>query len=108
MKLKLIVTIVALTAFAFVLQADKLKLANGKVIEGTLVSANAQDIVFMGLDGSEKSYPAAAGMGIVYAPLPPPPAPKPAPQAAHAAMTIPAGTQIFVRNIDAIAGKTAQ
>ncbi len=109
MKSNLIVTIVALTAFAFVLQADKLKLANGRVIEGTLVSANAEEIVFMSLDGTEKSYPVAKGMGIVYAPLPPPPAPKPAPvPAAHAVMTIPAGTQIFTRNIDAIADKTAQ
>jgi hypothetical protein len=109
MKIKLIFTSVALLAFALVLHADKLKLQGGKVIEGTLVSANAEEVVFMGLDGTEQSYPVSPGMGVVYAPLPPPPAPAPVPQAAAASvLTIPAGTQIFARNIDAIANKTAQ
>jgi hypothetical protein len=109
MNSKLIALAVVLTAFSSAVEADKLKLKNGKVIEGTLVSANAEEIVFMALDGTEKSYPAAAGMSVVYSPLPPPPTPAPKPQAAsQPVMTIPAGTQIFVRNIDAIADKTAQ
>jgi len=106
MKFRLIAIVAALTASALVLHADKLRVGNGRTIEGTLISANAEEVVFRSLDGSEKSYQVTPGLGITYAPLPPPPAPKPAPT--HNVVTIPAGTQISVRTIDAISGKTAQ
>jgi len=85
-------------------QADALKLKQGVVIQGVLVSANSDEVVFMGVDGLEKPYPLSAVAGIDFAPLPPPPAPRPAPHV----LTIPAGTQITVRTIDAIDGKTAK
>ena len=87
-------------------QADVLKLKQGGSVQGMIVSANSKEIVFMGVDGTEKSYPVNAVAGMEFAPLPPQPAPKPA--RAPAALTIPAGTQITVRMIDAVDGKTAK
>jgi hypothetical protein len=84
--------------------ADVLKLKQGSGVQGVLVSANSSEIVFMGLDGVENTYPVSAVSGVDFAALPPPPAPKPP---AVTVLTIPAGTQITVRTIDAIEGKTA-
>jgi hypothetical protein len=83
-------------------QADVLKLKKGGAVQGMVVSANSQEVVFMGTDGNQKTYPAAEVAGIEYAPLP---AAKPA---GAAALTIPAGTQITARMIDAVDGKTAK
>jgi hypothetical protein len=85
-------------------QADVLKLKQGGGVQGVLVSADSGEIVFMGPNGSSKTYPVSAVAGIDFAPLPPPPAPRPP---AAAVLTIPAGTQIVVRMIDAVDGKTA-
>ena len=96
----------AILVAAGVANADVLKLKQGAGIQGVLVTANSQQIVFMGTDGVGKTYPVSAVAGIDFAPLPPPPAPSPVPAAA--ALTIPVGTQITVRTIDAIDGKTAK
>ena len=97
--------ILAALAAATVLQADVLKLKSGPAVQGTLVSANSQEIVFMGVDGQHKIYPVSSATGLDFAPLPP--APQPA-AASAAVLTIPAGTQITVRMIDAIDGTTAK
>jgi hypothetical protein len=86
--------------------ADVLRLQQGGGVQGLLVSANSQEIVFMGVNGAERAYPVASVKGIDFAPLPPPPAPRPAP--VPPALVVPAGTQIAVRTIDAIDGKTAR
>jgi hypothetical protein len=100
-KITLVVGAILLAGLA---HADVLKLKQGGATQGVLVSANSSEVVFMGADGSEKTYPVSAVSRIDFAPLPPPPA-----SAAPAAMlTIPAGTQITVRTLDAIDGKTAQ
>jgi hypothetical protein len=110
MKLKHVVTMAAFSALALSLQADVLKLKKGSGIQGTLISANSNEIVFSGVDGTSKTYPLSAVSGIDFAPLPPPPEPAPAPRAAASAnvLTIPAGTQITVRTIDSIDGNTAK
>jgi len=100
-KINLLLAVALTTAFAA--KADVLKLKHGGGIQGILVSANSKDLVFMGTDGTQRTYPTTAVSGIDFAPLPPP---------RHAAppsdvMTIPTGTQIAVRTIDAIDGKTA-
>jgi hypothetical protein len=90
---------------AGVSKADVLKLKQGVGIQGVLVSANSQEIVFMAGDGVGMTYPVAAVAGIDFAPFAPPPPPSPV---APSVLTIPAGTQITVRTIDAIDGKTAR
>lgn len=92
-------------AFASASLADVLKLKNGPAVQGTLVRANSRDLDFLGMDGTVKTYQLSDVSGVDFAPLPAAPA-----RAASAAsvMTIPAGTQIVVRTIDAIDGKTAK
>ncbi len=104
-RINLLLGVILMMASA--VNADVLKLKQGGGVQGVLVSANAQQIVFMGVDGAQKAYPLSAVSGIDFAPLPPPPAPKP-PAPAAGVLTIPAGTQITVRTIDAIDGKTAR
>jgi len=83
--------------------ADVLKLKTGPAVQGTLVRANSKEVDFLGTDGAVKTYPISQVAGIDFARLP---AAQAAPSAS--ALTIPAGTQIVVRTIDAIDGKTAK
>lgn len=99
-----LIAVVTLAALSSPLLADVLKLKNGPAVQGTLVRANSKDIDFLGMDGSVKSYPISDVKGVDFAPLPSA-ASKPAPPAA---VTIPTGTQIVVRTIDAVDGKTAK
>jgi hypothetical protein len=107
MKSTINLLIGAILMAAGVANADVLKLKQGGGVQGLLVSANSKEIVFMGVDGAQNTYPVSAVASLDFAPLPPPPAPKPA-AAAAGVLTIPAGTQITVRTIDAIDGKTAK
>ncbi len=102
MRTRTVLITCAILLAAGLLQADVLKLKQGGGIQGILISANSSEIVFMGLDSKQKTYAVSAVSGIDFAPLP---APKPA---TPAVLTIPAGTQITVRMIDAIDGKTAK
>jgi hypothetical protein len=99
----------AITVLAMSLQADVLKLKSGARVQGTLISANSREIVFLGTDNASKTYSIEAVAGLEFAPLAP--AAKPAAQAsrpAAPALTVPTGTQITVRTIDAIDGNTAK
>ncbi len=89
------------------LQADVLKLKSGASVQGTLISANSREIVFLGADGAQKSYSINNVSSLTFAP-PAANASKPAAQPAAAVVTVPTGTQITVRTIDAIEGKTAK
>jgi hypothetical protein len=100
-------------------------LKQGDVVQGLLVTANSREVIFMFPNGVQQSYPVGMVLGIDFAPLvrptpppapalpptpppttiPQPPLPKPAP---GAVVTIPAGTQVSVRMLDSIDGKTAQ
>jgi hypothetical protein len=106
MKGKITFVVAAMLLAAALARADVLKFKQGPGVQGVLVSANSNEIVFMGVDGAENTYPVSAVARIDFAPLPPPPAPPNLP--ASAALTIPAGTQITVRTLDAIDGKTAK
>jgi hypothetical protein len=101
MKITINLLLGAILVAAGVSQADVLKLKQGGGVQGVLVSANSKEIVFMGINGGQKTYPVSGVAGITFAPLPPPPAPP------SGVVTIPTGTQITVRTVDAIDGKTA-
>jgi hypothetical protein len=104
-KISLLVGTMLLSAASS--RADVLKFKQGGGVQGVLVSANSGEIVLMSVDGVEKTYPLHLVSGIDFAPLPPPRPPNP-PPSQGAVITIPAGTQITVRTVDAIDGKTAQ
>jgi hypothetical protein len=103
MKTRIILVIGACLMAAGVARADFLKFKQGGGAQGILVSVNSSEIVFMGANGAESTYPVNAVSSISFAPLPPPPPSAPPP----GVLVIPAGTQIVVRMIDAIDGKTA-
>jgi len=110
MKHKALFLMVIMAALVAVPRADVLKLKKGPPIKGTLISANSEQVLFLGVDGKETSHPLDTVAGIDFAPPPPPPAAKAAPAAPAAArvMTIPTGTRISVRMVDSIDGKTAK
>lgn len=100
--LHILLGVVLLTTVAS--HADILKLKQGGGVQGVLVSANSKEIVFMDVNGAQRTYPVSAASGIDFAPLPPA-----SPAADRAGVvTIPSGTQITVRTIDPIDGKTAK
>ena len=90
-KIYLLLGVMLMTAGAS--NTDVLKLKQGGRVQGLLVNANSQGIVFMAVNGAEMNYPLGAVSGIDFAPLPPPP-PPPRPAAPTGVLTIPAGTQI--------------
>jgi hypothetical protein len=103
-RISLMAGTMLLTAGLF--HADVLKLKQGGGVQGILVSANSKEVVFVVANGGELTYPVSTVAGIDFVPLTPRPASSaPAPAAMR---TIPAGTQITVRTIDAINGKAAQ
>jgi hypothetical protein len=103
MKNRIILLLGTTLLAAGVSQADVLKLKGQGGVQGMLVSANSSEIVFMDINGEEKTFPVSAVAGIDFAPMPPPPAPAPPP----GVLTIPRGTQIVVRTLNEIDGKTA-
>lgn len=116
MKQKTFCLVIVMSAMVPFLQADVLKLKGKAAIQGTLVSANSREIVFLGTDGKTQTYAITDVAGIDFTQLPASPAASapaaqpasaPAP-AAKPVMTVPAGTRIAVRMIDSIDGKTAK
>jgi len=110
--MRTLLTLAAAVTLGLPVSADTLRLKAGSSIQGTLISANSREISFLGPDGTQKSYPIDTVAGVDFtagtgaaAAAPAPAKPKPA---AAPTVTIPAGTQITVRMIDAIDGKTAK
>jgi hypothetical protein len=118
MKLKKICFLILVAAMAPMLRADVLKLKGKPAVQGTLISANSREIVFLGADGKAHTYAITDAAGIDFAPLPAAPAApaksssvipaKMATNLAAAPPTIPAGTRVAVRMIDSIDGKKAK
>jgi hypothetical protein len=102
----LIILAVVLLAAVATLSGDTIHLTNGQQLNGMYLGGTAQEVKFMGPDRQPKSYAITSIAAIEFgtpepAPAPPPPPARSAPPAAVSA-TIPAGTPITVRMIDAI------
>src|ERR1035438_10450643 len=100
MKIKINLLLAVMLMTAVVSHADILKLKQGGGVQGILVSANAQQVVFMGVDGGQRTYPVSAVSGIDFAPLPPPPPPPRPPAPPPGGPAIPVGTQITERVVE--------
>jgi len=74
MKHKALLLMVIMAALVAVPRADVLKLKKGPPIQGTLISANSEQVLFLGVDGKETSHSLDTVAGIDFAPPPPPPA----------------------------------
>jgi hypothetical protein len=110
--MRTLLTLAAVVTFGLPIAADTLRLKAGSSIQGTLISANSREISFLGPDGTQKAYPIDSVAGVDFtagagaaAAAPAAAKPKSAPAST---VTIPAGTQITVRMIDNIDGKTAK
>jgi hypothetical protein len=101
----------ALLLWAGLAQADTLVLRNGQKLDGTFLGANSRQIDFLTPDGQTQHVPITNIVTINFS-APAAPAPPPAAAAAPAAkrpsVTIPQGTLIRVRTIDAIDVDTSQ
>jgi hypothetical protein len=101
----------AMVGFAVVAQADTLRLRNGTALTGTMVGASAREVQFAGPDGSPRSYALSGIAAIEFSQPAPVAAPAAAPSATGAGRphaTVPAGTRITVRLIDAIDSTTTR
>jgi hypothetical protein len=101
MKLKLprFLILAFAVSMALPVYSDTLKLKDGKAIIGTFKSGNSQLLVFATVDGHSMSYALKYVDSVYFAPLPEPPKTAPA---AGTLITIPAGTQLLVRTVDAL------
>jgi hypothetical protein len=97
------------SAFAFLLaalliqgvaSADTLRLRSGRRVEGSLVSADNNQISFAGADGQPKTYAVSDVEAIAFAGPPPPPVAAPPPK--PASVTVLAGTSLLVRMVDSL------
>jgi hypothetical protein len=104
-KTSIFIVLATLATFPTSSVADVLRLKKGPAVQGVLANANSKEIHFLGMDGSVKAYPIEDVAGIDFARMP---ASAPGTSSAASVLTIPAGTQVAVRTIDAIDGKTAK
>jgi hypothetical protein len=79
--------------------ADTLRLRSGQTVEGSLVSADAKQVTFVGPDGQPRAYAVTDVHSITFTPPPPPPPPPPL---TPTSVTVPAGTTLLVRMLDSL------
>jgi hypothetical protein len=91
----------AAVAAAFSSNADTLKLRSGKAVEGTILASNAREIEFLGTDGRKNTYPIGDVERVSFSTVAAS-ATAAAPAKAAKGVTLPSGTPISVRLIDAV------
>ena len=120
----LAVTALAIAAAGTSLDADRIRLKSGKVVEGMFIGGDSKSVRVLLDNGSVSEVPLADAVSVEFSPRKPPPpppkpaaetpAPKPAAAAAPAprpAVTVPAGTPLNVRlaqDIDVDVTQTSQ
>ena len=106
---QVLVTAVAIaTIGAATLSADRVKLRNGKVVEGSVMSADGTSVRMLLPDGSAITFPIADVSDVEFTARKLPPAAAPDPATAPAPVTVPAGTVLSVLLTQAIDVDVAQ
>ena len=117
MKLQRIgVAMLLLAAAGVSLDADRVRLRNGKVVEGMFIGGDSKTVRVLLDNGSVSEVPLADAVSVEFSPRKPPPprTPPPAKAATPAprpAVTVPAGTPLNVRlaqDIDVDVSQTSQ
>ena len=93
---------------AATLSADRVKLRNGKVVDGQVMSADGTSVRMLLPDGSAATFPIADVADVEFTARKSPPAPAPDPAKAPAPITVPAGTVLSVLLTQAIDVDVAQ
>jgi hypothetical protein len=129
MKIRVMSAAVLLVAAGVSLDADRIKLRSGKVVEGMFIGGDSKSVRVLLDNGSVSEVPLSDAVGVEFSPRKPPPPPPPTPAAAAApaprpttppaaapkparpAVTLPAGTPMNVRlaqDIDVDASQAGQ
>jgi hypothetical protein len=96
-------TLAAAIAASAVLHADRVRLRkDGRVVDGTFVSADAKRVRLLLANGTIAEFPVEDVTAVEFTPRKAPPPPAPDPARAPAPVTIPAGTVLNVRLTQAI------
>ena len=122
MKAHVIGVAAVLVAASASLDADRIRLRSGKVVDGMFIGGDSKNVRILLDNGSVSEVPLSDAVAVEFsARKPPPPPPPPAPPAAAAAaapkpaarpaVTVPSGTSINVRlaqDIDVDSSQTSQ
>ena len=95
-------TLIVAVAAGSSLSADRVKLRSGKSVDGELVSADAKTVRLLLSNGSIAQFPVDDISAVEFAARKSPPPPAPDPSRAPSPVTIPVGTILNVRLVEAI------
>jgi len=84
------------------LSADRVRLRSGKTVDGSFVSADVKRVRLLLPNGSVTDFPVEDVSAVEFSARKPPPPPPPDPARAPAPITLPAGTMLNVRLVQAI------
>lgn len=84
------------------LSADRIRLRSGQTVEGSLLSADVRHIRLLLANGTVAEFPVADVTAVEFSPRKSPPPPSPDPSRAPSPVTVPAGTVLNVRLVEAI------
>ena len=84
------------------LSADRIKLRSGRSVDGSFLRADVKSIRLLLPDGSITEFPMDQVSAVEFSARKPPPPPAPDPSRAPSPVTIPAGTILSVRLVEAI------
>jgi len=90
------------------LSADRIRLRNGKSVEGSFLSADVKIVRFLLGNGQIAEFKVEDVAGVEFTPRKQPPPPPPDPAVAPKPVTVPAGTVLSVRLTQAIDVDTTQ
>jgi hypothetical protein len=85
-----------------ILSADRVRLRNGKAVDGSFMAADSKSVRLLLPDGSVSEFPIADVSNVEFTPRKAPPPPAPDPAQAPAPITVPMGTVLAVRLTQAI------
>jgi hypothetical protein len=93
----------ALTIAASVgLSADRIRLRSGRTVDGSFLSADVRNVRLLLPNGTVAEFPVADVTAVEFSPRKTPPPPSPDPSRAPSPVTVPAGTVLNVRLVEAI------
>ncbi len=95
-------TVLAVTFGNAVVSADRLKLRSGRGVDGSFLSADVKTIRLLLANGSIAEFPLDEVAVLELSPRKSPPPPAPDPSRAPSPVTLPAGTVLNIRIVEAI------
>lgn len=84
------------------LSADRIRLRSGRTVDGSFLSADVRNVRLLLPNGTVAEFPVADVTAVEFSPRKSPPPPSPDPSRAPSPVTVPAGTVLNVRLVEAI------